>query len=95
MKKRIFCIILTLILLLGLLPAGVFAADTSSDPESGGRYVLADSIEAGKSYVIVADGRYAMSNEEVPGKAAYSGSSTIPTTTPGEPPRTPPRWSIC
>ena len=45
-------------------------------PPAGPSYTLADSIEAGKTYVIVADGRYALSNEEVPGKAAYSGSST-------------------
>ena len=39
-------------------------------------FVLADRIEAGKTYVIVADGQYAMTNESVPGKETYSGMTT-------------------
>jgi DNA-directed RNA polymerase subunit RPC12/RpoP len=42
----------------------------------GGSWVLADSIEAGRAYVIVADGKYAMTNAEVAGKASYAGYST-------------------
>ena len=36
-------------------------------------FVRADRIETGKSYVIVADGQYAMTNEAVPAKESYSG----------------------
>ena len=56
---------------------GVCTRCGKEDPNKPSQtYALADSIVAGKSYVIVADGAYAMTNEEVPGKATYSGSST-------------------
>ena len=45
-------------------------------PLSGEAYVLADSIEAGKQYVVVADAAYALTNAEVPGKASYANVST-------------------
>ena len=39
-------------------------------------WARADSVELGETYVIVADGAWAMSNTEVPAKESYSGSST-------------------
>jgi|GEM_PF-1618278 len=46
-----------------------------SDPVDG-EWVLADKIEAGKTYVIVSEGAYAMTNEAVTGKETYADSST-------------------
>ena len=39
-------------------------------------YTLTDKVEAGKTYVIVADGKYAMTNAAVDGLRTYSGAST-------------------
>ncbi|MBR4132891.1 MAG: S-layer homology domain-containing protein, partial [Oscillospiraceae bacterium] len=41
-----------------------------------GSYVKANVIEPGMTYVIVADGAYAMTNEEVAGKESYASFST-------------------
>ena len=42
-----------------------------------GGYVLADKVEVGKTYVIVADGQYAMTNrQEGPALRTYAGSAT-------------------
>ncbi|MBE7007443.1 MAG: hypothetical protein E7424_09935, partial [Ruminococcaceae bacterium] len=45
-------------------------------PDVPGEWVLADAIEAGKTYVIVSEGAYAMTNEAVTGKESYADSST-------------------
>ena len=42
-----------------------------------GEWVLADTIELGKPYVIVADGKYAMTNrQEGPALRTYAGNAT-------------------
>ena len=46
------------------------------EPPVDGDWVLADTIEAGKTYVIVSEGAYAMINEAVSAKETYSDSST-------------------
>ena len=38
--------------------------------------MVLQGVEIGKTYVIVADGKYAMTNEEVEGLRTYSGAST-------------------
>ena len=57
MKKRRISLLLVLALLCACLPQCVYAAEPDS-------YVLADRIEVGKTYVIVADGKFALTNRQ-------------------------------
>ena len=54
----------------------LFAGLTLVSAEEAQVWKLADGVEIGKTYVIVADGKYAMTNEEVAGLRTYSGAST-------------------
>ncbi|MBR4132051.1 MAG: hypothetical protein IKT99_03655, partial [Oscillospiraceae bacterium] len=75
--KRILALILAVCMVCSMLPS-VFAADAQPKAASGGAaWVVADSIEVGKTYVIVADGQYAMTNrQEGPALRTYAGSAT-------------------
>ncbi|MBE6932307.1 MAG: hypothetical protein E7464_02865, partial [Ruminococcaceae bacterium] len=50
------------------------------DEPAEGEYVLADSIEAGKSYVLVADGQYALNNTAVTYGSYGNGTDTLGST---------------
>ena len=71
--KRVFSLFLAMAMLLSILPG--FAL-TAGAEDAGGVFVLADSIEPGKTYVIVSDGKYAMTNQTVAAPRGYSGSDT-------------------
>ena len=75
--KRILALILAVCMVFTMLPS-VFAADApAKGPSDGASWVVAGAIEVGKTYVIVADGQYAMTNrQEGPALRTYAGSAT-------------------
>ena len=58
--KRMLSILLTLAMLIGIFPAVTLTAGADD-----GVYVSAETIEAGKTYVLVADGQFALNNQSV------------------------------
>ena len=73
MKKntnRLFSALLALAMLISLLPAIALTAGAEDSA-----YVLAQDIEVGKTYVLVADGQFALNNQSVDW-GSYSGSTT-------------------
>ena len=71
LTKRTLAFLCTLIMVLQL-----FSGLSLASAEEAQVWKLADGVEIGKTYVIVADGKYAMTNEEVAGLRTYSGAST-------------------
>ena len=60
MKKRLISLFLSLALLCACLPQAAPIVHAREDAA----YALADSVEPGKTYVIVADGKYALTNRQ-------------------------------
>ena len=74
MKKRWLSFLLALALLCACLPQPLHAR-AGTDVE----YVLADSVQIGKTYVVVADGRFALTNRQE-GPALHSYEDDAETT---------------
>ena len=75
--KRLLSILLTLAMLLSFVPA----ISLTAGAEDAAPYVLAQDIEAGKTYVLVADGQYALNNQSVDwGSYANSTTNTLGST---------------
>ena len=75
--SRLIAICLALALLCGMLPVGVLAAEPQA---ASGSYTLAAAIEPGKSYVLVADGQYALNNTAVTYGNYSAGTDTLGST---------------
>ena len=74
--KRMLSILLTLAMLIGIFPAVTLTAGADD-----GVYVSAETIEAGKTYVLVADGQFALNNQSVDwGSYANSTTNTLGST---------------
>ena len=71
LTKRTLAFLCTLIMVLQL-----FSGLSLASAEEAQVWKLADGVEIGKTYVIVADGKYAMTNEEVAGLRTYGDAST-------------------
>ena len=69
--RKLLSLLLALAMLISLFPAVALSAGA----EDAAAYVEAGGIEAGKTYVLVADGQYALNNQSVDW-GSYSGSTT-------------------